>query len=150
MKKILSLLIIIASINLYDGFISKVNAQSGLIIIVNNDNPTGEMSVGQVKLYYTRKIKKRWPKTNASIKPVALKKSSSKTAFLSSVLKMSASEVDNYFKQRQFANAEAPPVQFSSDAEVINFIVNNPGAIGYVSKAGYNAASGKVKAVLTL
>ena len=123
-------------------------AQAQIVVIVNNDNSTENMSAGKVKLYYLRKIKKRWPSNNASIKPVNLKGGSAKTSFLG-LLKMADSEMAQYFKQRQFANAEAPPVNVASESEMIKYVSENAGAIGYVSKATYDANSSKVKAVLT-
>ena len=152
MKKVHIIGILFISIILLGGPIDVLKAQSdNLVIIVNNENPIGDMSVGQVKLYYLRKIKKRWPELNASIKPVERKgNAGTKSTFLGNVLKMSDTEAARYFKQRQFANAEAPPVILSSDSEIINFVKDNPGAIGYISKSAYDAVGRKVKVVLTL
>lgn len=130
--------------------IAKEEQTNSIVIIVNNENPIGDMSKGQVKLYYLRKIKKRWPATNLGIKPVEIKGSNlAKSKFLSDILGMSATDVEQYFRQRQFANAEAPPATMGNEREVINFVKENPGAIAYVSLAAYDAAKSEVKAVLT-
>ena len=39
-------------------------------IIVNKENTVDKLSAGEVKLYWLRKIKKRWPDLNKNIKPV--------------------------------------------------------------------------------
>ncbi|MDX2304159.1 MAG: hypothetical protein NW226_15250 [Microscillaceae bacterium] len=43
---------------------------TGFVVIVNNDNPVGQMNAGQAKLYYLRKVKKRWPVIEKNIRPV--------------------------------------------------------------------------------
>lgn len=134
------------------GINQQVNAQSNdIVIIVNSDNPVEEMTAGKAKLYYLRKVKKRWPEIEKNIKPVDQAGNSElKSFFLSKVLGMPEAEVNNYFTQRQFANAEKPPIKFSSEDEVIKYVSENMGAIGYVSKQSFSRANGKVKAVLTL
>ena len=62
---------------------------------------------------------------------------------------MSNDEVVRYFTEREYQNAEAPPVKFGTDDEIVAFIESNPGAIGYVSKSSVKAGS-KVKILLTL
>ena len=38
-----------------------------------------------------------------------------------------------YWNQKMFSGAEVPPPQKSSEREVIEFVRNNAGAVGYVS-----------------
>lgn len=60
---------------------------------------------------------------------------------------MSPEEVDGYFKQRQFANAESPPVEVSNENEIVEYVSNNGGAIGFVSASVAEANKGKIKIV---
>lgn len=126
---------------------SKASAQD-FVIIVNQANTISTMKSVEVKLYYMRKIKQQWPDLGVAILPVGLSTdNSAKQAFLSNVMKMSASELEAYFKQRQFANAEALPASFATEEELIDYVARNKGAIGYVSKVAYDAKSSKVKAI---
>lgn len=119
------------------------------VVIVHPSNPMSTISAGQAKLLYTRKIKRLWP-NNSPIKPVAFKgKAELQTAFYSKILGMSPEEVESYFKQRQFANSETPPTEVGSEADMINYIADNPGAIGFVSSSAAEAAKGKVKVIST-
>lgn len=103
-------------------------------IIVNKENPVTTLTAGEAKLYFLRKLKSRWPGINKNIKPVTRKlKSPERDAFHTTILKMSDAEVDNYFAERQFQNAEKLPDKVSSDADVISFVENEIGAIGFVS-----------------
>lgn len=127
--------------------VTKVSAQD-FVVIVNNSNGISSMKSVEVKLYYMRKIKQQWPEMGVAILPVGISSNQkSKEAFLTTVMKMSDSELDAYFKQRQFANAEALPATFATEEEVIDYVAKNKGAIGYVSKAVYDAKSTKVKAL---
>ena len=115
------------------------------VVIVHPSNATNEMTISQAKLFYTRKIKRYWP-NNMPIRPVALKgKTGLQTSFYHKVLRMSQEEVEGYFKQRQFANAESAPVEVSSESEMVEYVSNNGGAIGFVSASVAEANKGKVK-----
>lgn len=119
-------------------------------IIVNKENTITKLTAGEVKLYWLRKIKKRWPDMNKNIKPVDRKSScSEQEAFYSKVLGMSASDVETYFTQKQYESAEKPQDKFTSDAAVIDFVADEAGAIGFVNTASLTAdAKAKVKVVL--
>lgn len=117
------------------------------VIIVHPSNPTAEISAGQAKLLYTRKIKRLWP-TNKPIRPAAFKaKTDLQSAFYAKVLKMSQEEVEQYFKQRQFANSETLPAEVSTENEMITYVADNEGAIGFVSAAVAEANKSKVKII---
>jgi len=126
-------------------------AQSNtIVVIVHPDNPIAEMTAGKAKLYYLRKVKKRWPEINKNIKPVDMEGTSSRGYFCTKVLGMSESEMDNYFTQREFSNAEKPPIRLSSEDEIIRYVSENPGAIGYVSQSAYKNANSSVKGILSI
>lgn len=129
----------------------KPNASS-IVVIVNPANPITALSAGETKLYWLRKIKKRWPTLNKNIKPADRKsKCTEQDIFYSKVLAMTANDVETYFTQKQYENAEKPQDKFTSDAEIINFVANEMGAIGFVNAASLTGeAKSKVKEVLTV
>ena len=118
-----------------------------IIVIVNKDNPIKELTAEQVKQYYLRKINKRWPEINKSIKLVRHAHNGIQESFNSKILDMSSENVSQYFTQRQFANAETPPVDKATDSAVILYVSTNIGAIGYVRKSSASAAEGMTKIV---
>lgn len=116
---------------------SKVDSSFALTgtikVIVNKDNPISGLDAVQAKLYFLRKVKSRWPQINKNIKPVERKGNpASRQTFLSNVLKMSGADVERYFMEKQYQKAIPLPAKVSSDQEVINYVKNNVGAIGYV------------------
>ena len=121
-----------------------------LAIIVNKENTVEKLTAGEVKLYWLRKIKKRWPELNKNIKPVDRKSGNpEQEAFYSKVLGMSASDVETYFSQKQYESAEKPQDKFASDAAIIDFVAEEAGAIGFVNVSSLTAdAKSKVKVVL--
>jgi len=125
-------------------------APTEIAVIVNKENTIDKLSSGEVKLYWLRKIKKRWPDMNKNIKPADRKsKCSEQDAFYSKVLSMSASDVETYFTQKQYESAEKPQDKFASDSDMISFIAEEAGAIGFVNVSSLTAeAKAKVKVVL--
>lgn len=89
---------------------------------------------------------------NKNIKPVDRKTScAEQETFYSKVLGMSASDVETYFTQKQYESAEKPQDKFASDAAVIDFVAEEPGAIGFVNINSLTSeAKAKVKIVLTI
>jgi ABC-type phosphate transport system substrate-binding protein len=151
MKKsilLICLTCILASFKIYTGAASG----SDLVIIVNKENTVGALSASEVKLYWMRKIKKRWPDINKNIRPADYKsKNAAQTAFYAKVLGLTATDVETYFTQKQYDSAEKPQDKFSSENELINFVASEIGAIGFVS-AGSLSESDKerVKVVCTV
>ena len=123
-----------------------------LAIIVNKENPADKLTSGEVKLYWLRKIKKRWPELNKNIKPADRKsKNVEQDAFYAKVLGMSAADVETYFNARQYESGEKPQDKFTSDADIISFVADEQGAIGFVNSASLTAETkAKVKVVLII
>ncbi len=121
-------------------------------VIVNKENPVSTLSAGEAKLYWLRKIKKRWPELNKNIKPVDRKsKCMEQDVFYSKVLNMTSTDVESYFSQKQYESAEKPQDKFPNDDAIIGFVSEEQGAIGFVNSSSLNAESkNKVKVVLTI
>jgi len=139
----------IATMLLVSSFLSRSFAIQGeMAVIVNAENPVTTMTASQVKLTYLRKINKRWKELNKNIVPVDRKTDNEiRKAFLKDVLQMSADEVTRYFTEREYQNAEAPPIKLSTDEEIIEYVESNVGAIAFVNKASVKPTN-KVKVVL--
>lgn len=127
-------------------------AATEIAIIINKENPVDKLSASEVKLYWLRKIKKRWPELNKNIKPADRKtKSAEQDVFYTKVLSMSAADVETYFNAKQYESGEKPQDKFPSDAALIDFVGEEPGAIGFVNMASLTAeAKAKVKVVLVV
>lgn len=125
---------------------------SEILIIVNKENPVSSMDAGQVKLYWLRKVKKRWPELNKNIRPADRKsKCAERELFYGKVLNMSDDEVETYFVTKQYQNAEKPQDKFGGDAEILDFVASEPGAIGFINASSFTGSSKeKVKSILSV
>jgi len=127
-------------------------ASTEIVIIVNKENPVEKLTAGEAKLYWLRKIKKRWPEINKNIKPADRKsRCGEQETFYFKVLGMKVSDVETYFTQKQYESAEKPQDKFNSDSEIIDFVSEEAGAIGFININSLSAqAKTKVKVVLTV
>lgn len=130
-------------------FTQNAAVDQSVVIIVNKDNPIESLTMVEVKLYWLRKVKKRWPEINKNIRPADRKgKSTEQEVFYKKVLKMSANDVEAYFNQRQYESAEKPQDKFGSDQDIIEFVAEQEGSIGYISAGSVNSdLKAKVKIV---
>lgn len=127
-------------------------ASSEIVVIVNKENPVEKLTIAEAKLYWLRKIKKRWPEINKNIKPADRKsRCGEQETFYFKVLNMKVSDVETYFTQKQYESAEKPQDKFNNDSEIIDFVSEEAGAIGYININSLSAeAKTKVKVVLTV
>ncbi len=125
-------------------------ATESIVIIVNKGNPVTTLSASEVKLYYLRRIKKRWPEINKNIRPADQKKQSEERDTFYELLGLSDSQVEQYFVTKQLQNAERPPDKFATEEDLINFVAEEVGAIGYIKASSATPeVMAKVKVVFT-
>jgi ABC-type phosphate transport system substrate-binding protein len=121
-----------------------------IVVIVNKGNPVTTLSAGEVKLYYLRRIKKRWPEINKNIRPADQKKQCGERDAFYALLGLDDSQVEQYFVTKQLQNAERPPDKFTTEADMINFVAEEIGAIGYIKASSVTPeVIAKVKVVFT-
>ncbi|NGP87847.1 substrate-binding domain-containing protein [Fodinibius halophilus] len=114
-------------------FATEATAQS-YKVIVNSANSTESISKKNLSEIFL-KNKTKWD-DGSSISPVDLKSSSAtRKAFSNDVLGRDVGAIRSYWQQAAFSGKGTAPVERSSDAEVITFVKNNPGAVGYISES---------------
>ena len=101
-------------------------------VIVNNANSIKEIDKDQLSDIFLKKISK-W-NDKKKIVPVNLNaESNTRQSFAKSVHNKSVNAVKAYWQKKIFTGKGVPPVEKRSNAEVIAFVRENAGAIGYVS-----------------
>lgn len=129
MKNVITTLLAIILI----GFATEATAQS-FKVIVNEANTTETISKKELSEIFL-KNKTKWD-DGSSITPVDLKASSeTRKAFSNEILGRDVGAIRSYWQQAAFSGAGTAPVERSSEAEVITFVKNNPGAVGYISES---------------
>ena len=101
-------------------------------IIVNPRNPATTLDRKFVIDAFLKKVT-RWPH-DEMIRPVDLDPLSPvRRRFSEDMLKRSVGAVKSYWQQLVFSGRGVPPPELDSEEQVVQFVLRNPGAIGYVS-----------------
>lgn len=135
MKKILILLTVLILA------VTGITEAQSYQVIVNNTNSVSNITKSDLSAIFL-KTTNRWD-NGTNIEPVDLSSRSAVRAdFSQDVHGRSVGAIRSHWQQAAFSGAGTAPLERGSDADVIEFVRNNPGAIGYIS-AGINASGVK-------
>jgi ABC-type phosphate transport system substrate-binding protein len=119
--------------------------QTAYRVIVHPSNPANVLERRFLEDVFLKKVS-RWPHDKA-IRPADLPPSSPvRGRFTFDVLARSVAAVRAYWHQRIFSGRGVPPPELPSDERVIDYVLRNEGAVGYVS-ASAATLNAKVVAV---
>ena len=103
-------------------------------VVVNTANPAVSMTRDEVSALFMKKTT-HWPDGSA-VSPVdQVDTSAVRGSFSDTVLGRHVAAIRSYWQQQIFSGREVPPVEKKSDAEVLEYVRTNRGAVGYVSNA---------------
>lgn len=125
-------------------------AAKPISIVVHADNATDSLSKKQlIDLYMGRYV--AFP-DNQSAQPLdTLTPEGLKSTFYKRLVNMPLSRVNAYWSRVRFTGRATPPETYADEQMVLNFIAENPNAIGYVfSDALTTQQKQKVKVILEL
>jgi ABC-type phosphate transport system substrate-binding protein len=106
-------------------------AAEGYLLIVNEKVPLRAMSRAQVTAYF---LKRSTRFNDVAAHPVDQPEASPvRAAFSQAVLHKPPQAVEAYWRQRVASGRDVPPPEKRSDAEVLAYVRDTEGAIGYVS-----------------
>ncbi|HEY5957416.1 MAG TPA: hypothetical protein VIV60_12710 [Polyangiaceae bacterium] len=113
-------------------------------VIVDPDNRTTSVRRQFLAQAFLKNIS-RWDDGNP-IRPVDQRADTSvRRRFSETVLERSVEAVKSYWQQRIFSGRGVPPPELESDEAVVRYVLQHPGALGYVSRA---TALGRTKIVI--
>lgn len=120
--------------------------ERSVAVIVHASNPIGAVAMEEISRMFLKR-KTRWP-SGETIAPVDRDgRSSIRSSFARVFHDRSTGALDSYWQQQIFSGREAPPPVMESDADVIEYVVKYPNAIGYVSTAANLPATVRVLVV---
>jgi len=102
-----------------------------IYILANPGVPDKSLEKESIERIYLGK-KSQWS-NGSRIIPVVLKSGSTHSAFVKKYLDRDASQFSTYWKQAVFTGRGMPPKSFDTEAELVEFVSETPGAIGYTS-----------------
>ena len=124
--------------------------ESDYVVMVHADNPVTELQKKEVAKLFLKKVKE-WKDQKQTVEPVDLAADSPiRERFSQEVLDRTMSAIKAYWQKEIFSGRGVPPVEKASDNDVLTFISEHVGAIGYVSKAADLSAFPKVKTLTIL
>ena len=141
MRRVLSLAGVCAVLGSTTGL--RAEAEPPFVVIVNAANPVTTLAKADAsRLFLKRTIV--W-KHGGKVMPIDLGEGSpARKAFSVAVLGKDVPAVKGYWQQLIFTGKGIPPIEKSTEAEVVAYVAANPTAIGYVSPAASAGAGVKV------
>lgn len=115
---------------------------NGYKVIVHPSYPGSSISRDQLVQIFLKKIT-TWPSGKRVVPVDQTEESAARMAFSKMVLQKTVSEVRAYWQQQIFSGRSLPPVQRTSDAQVVSFVLDNELAVGYISE-GADSGGAKV------
>lgn len=112
--------------------LTRVVAASGpqFMVIVHPDNPSDGVSRDFLRDAY---LKKATTWHGETIRPIDLSsKFPEREHFIRQVIRKTPAQLRSYWNQQVFSGKGVPPPEAASVADVVAYVVANPGAVGYI------------------
>lgn len=123
----LTIVVFILTIAIHTGFAES----SDVLVIANNSVAQADISAKDLGNIFLGK-KKSWD-GGGKIVPVTLQSGPTHESFMKAYAKKSASQFSTFWKQAIFTGQGIPPKSLNSEEEIVKFVAENAGAIGYIS-----------------
>ena len=122
--------LILLTLFLLSFLISSGYAQS-VVVIANKGVAEDSLDHQTMARIYHGK-KRQWS-NKKKIVPVMLKSGPIRDRFIEDIMEESDHKFITYWKQMVFTGRGIPPKSFLTEKELVNFVAETPGAIGYIS-----------------
>jgi ABC-type phosphate transport system substrate-binding protein len=106
-------------------------AFSDVVIIVNKSN-NNQINAEDISRLFLRKVK-TFSNGAIAIPVIQIENSTTTEEFNAKVLERTSQQLKTYWSRMIFTGKGLPPKEVLTDAEMINFIEENPNAIGYIN-----------------
>ena len=103
-----------------------------VIIIAHKESPESSLSAKELQEIFLGK-RVQWA-DNSSIHPATVKEDTLHKAFLKQYIKKSPSQWLAHWKRMVFTGNGTPPKQFDSQEELLDYVAETSGAIGYIDE----------------
>ena len=130
------------SIILGGSFASAAEEDIAFHVIVHTSNSTKQLSKQDLSQLFLKKVK-QWKDHNETVLPVDLVGDSPvRQTFSERIHGREVASIKAYWQKQIFAGRGVPPEEKKSEEEVLKYVAENPGAVGYIAEAtkieGYN------------
>ena len=102
-------------------------------VIVHHSNTRSEITQEELSNMFLKKIS-RWKRSNELIHPVDLQEDSAiRETFSKMIHGRKVTSIKAYWQRQIFSGREIPPPEKENDRDILEFVSQEAGAIGYVS-----------------
>jgi ABC-type phosphate transport system substrate-binding protein len=101
-------------------------------VIVNRANPMNSISKAEVSKIFLKKTT-TWPNGQEVMALDLTPESPVREKFSQQIHDRSVASIQSYWQRQIFSGKGVPPVQFSSENDVVVVVADSPAAIGYVA-----------------
>lgn len=133
-RKFLFGVIFLVIIGVFDSSHGFVFAED-LIVIGNRSVPASELTSQEIKKIFLGK-KKVWG-NGLKVEMAVLSDGQLTDRFLKTYVKKNSSMYGKYWKKQVFTGGAKPPVAFVREKDLVEYVSNTKGAVGYVSSQSY-------------
>ena len=105
------------------------------LVIVHQSNPYSEITLEELSNMFLKKVS-RWEKSDGLVHPVDLLDDSPVRELFSKVVHgRKVASIKAYWQRQIFSGRDIPPPEKETEQDVLKFVAQKPGAIGYISVA---------------
>jgi ABC-type phosphate transport system substrate-binding protein len=114
---------------------------------VHVSNPTKQLSKQELSQLFLKKVT-QWKDSHEAVLPIDLVDNSPvRQKFSESIHGREVAYIKAYWQKQIFSGREVPPEEKKSEEEVLKYVSENPGAVGYIAAATKIDAYTNVKVV---
>ncbi|GAK58844.1 hypothetical protein U27_05819 [Candidatus Vecturithrix granuli] len=118
---------------LTNGLVSIAEEPAPFSIIVHASNPVTQLSKEDVSNMFLKKVK-QWKESGEAVLPVDLVEDSPvRSQFSESIHGRKIASIKAYWQKQIFSGRGVPPEERKSENEMLKYVSDNPGAIGYIA-----------------
>jgi len=111
---------------------STTEAGPAFKVIVNQSSGVARATRRELSDMFLKRVD-RWPAGDPVMPIDQSERAPVRLAFTKDVHKRSLGEIKTYWQQKVFAGSGTPPMVRASDLEVVDYVKDHRGAVGYVS-----------------
>ncbi len=102
-------------------------------MIVHAENPTSELTRKEISQLFLKKVK-QWKHFEKKVEPVDLTEDSPiREEFSREIHDRKLSSIKAYWQKKIFSGRDVPPLEKETDEDVLAYVDQNRGAIGYIA-----------------
>jgi ABC-type phosphate transport system substrate-binding protein len=119
----------------FGGSIAVAEESIGFKVIVHVSNPTKQLSKQELSQLFLKKVT-QWKDSNEAVLPIDLVDNSPvRQKFSERIHGRGVASIKAYWQKQIFSGRGVPPEEKKSEEEVLKYVSENPGAVGYIADA---------------